>query len=282
MRVKSIAVITHEYDSEIRDGPYFLSYLIRAWEQQGIEVHVISDGRFVPADIAILHVDTTVVGEAHMELAARYPVAVNSAVKDISRSTFSSNLLGRDDDYEGQVIVKTEANYGGVPEQQIEWSKGNSAPLHEGVQRPWGKVEYLESASYPILDHLREVPRGVWRNSRLVVEKFLPERLDSGEYRLRTCLFFGEQEFGMWFVSPDPVVKFSNASAMGVLDSLPESFREIRRKNGFMLGRFDFTMVDGEPVLFDMNKTPVTGNHGQAYMPEDSLWALANEIHTFV
>jgi len=280
--IKSIAVLTHQHDREIREAPYFLAYLIQAWEQQGIEVHVVSDCNFVPADIGIVHVDTTVVAEEYLDLAARYPVAVNCAIKDISRSTFSLNLLRRDDSYAGPVIVKTEANYGGVPEQQIEWLRHGSAPLYEGVQRPWRKVEYLESENYPVFEHLSEVPQGVWRNSKLVVEKFLPERLESGEYRLRTYLFFGEQEFGMWFISPDPIVKFANSTSMGQLESIPESLQEIRRENGFMLGRFDFTLVDGEPVLFDMNKTPVTGDHGQAFIPADKQLAFTNEIHGFV
>jgi len=279
--IKSIAVLTHEIDDNIKSSGYFLAYLIKQWEQLGMKVHVVSGNNFVPADIAILHVDRSVVGEMYLELASRYPLTINCAVKDISRSKFSPNLLNSKDRYTGPVIVKTDANYGGVPEQRDQRLSGNSSPLMEGVQRPWRKVEFLESADYPVYEHLNKVPQGVWRNQKLVVEKFLPERLDSGEYRLRTYLFFGKKEFGMWYESSDPVIKFANARSMGRLESIPDSLREIRKAKGFDLGRFDFTLVDGKAVLFDMNKTPVTGQHGQALIPAQEQLAFANEIHGF-
>ena len=279
--IKSIAVLTHEIDDNITASPYFLAYLIKEWEQLGIKVHLVSGYNFVPADIAILHVDRSVVGEKYLELASRYPVTVNCAVKDISRTKFSPNLLNSKDRYNGPVILKTDANYGGLPEQRDQWLSGNSSPLMEGVQRPWRKVEYLESSNYPVYEHLNKVPQGVWHNHKLVVEKFLPERLDSGEYRLRTYLFFGKKEFGMWYTSSDPVIKFGNASAMGRLESIPDSLRETRKARGFDFGRFDFTLVDGKAVLFDMNKTPVTGQQGQALIPAHEQLAFANEIHGF-
>jgi len=278
----TISILTQGRDSDFRESSYFLAYLIRAWEAQGIVVHISRNGEFIPADVAILHVDSTVVPSKYLELAARYPISVNGSLGNVSRSLNSGNLLTRKALWKGRVIVKTDANYGAIPEFNMAVRNGTVVPDTEGVQRPWKRLDHIESAHYPVFNTLTDVPWGVWQNPRLVVEKFLPEVLETGEYMLRTYLFFGEQEHSMWFTSNDPVVKFSNSNHMGLLDSVPESLREQRRAAGFGLGRFDYTMVDGQAVVFDWNKTPVTGVQGQKFISPHKMDGFAAAIMDFV
>jgi hypothetical protein len=109
-----------------------------------------------------------------------------------------------------------------------------------------------------VFDSLAAVPVGVWRNPNLVVEKFLPERNEDGEYLLRIWVFLGDSEIYYQGVSRDPVVKGANTIRREFLDpaDLPPSLRETRKRLGFDYGKFDFGLVDGEVVLYDVNRTP--------------------------
>ncbi len=278
---ESISILTHESSTEVRGARYYLSNLIELWENQGIQVHISGGTNYFPADVALLHVDTTVVEDEFMELSARYPVTINGRVRDISKRQFSRVLLNQNDVYQGPVIVKTDANFGGILEFRAAVEAGEKEILPQDIQRPWRKIEYLDSNKYPVFNHISQVPQGVWRNPKLIVEKFLPERTSAGEFRIRTCLFLGEQEVGLWFASPDPVIKFVNATSRGLLDSIPEALREARKEQGFDYGRFDYTEVDGEVIIFDMNRTPVIGAHGMELIPDEQHLALANAINEY-
>ncbi len=275
---ESISILTHESSTEVRGARYYLSNLIELWENQGIQVHISGGTHYFPADVALLHVDTTLVEDKFMELSARYPVTINGRVRDISKRQFSKVLLNQNDAYQGPVIVKTDANFGGILEYRTAVEAGKKEILPQDIQRPWRKIEYLDSNKYPVFNNITRVPQGVWRNPKLIVEKFLPERTSAGEFRIRTCLFLGEQEVGLWYASPDPVIKFVNATSRGLLDSVPEALREAREEQGFDYGRFDYTEVDGEVIIFDMNRTPVVGAHGMELIPDEQHLALANAI----
>ena len=277
----SIAIITNEFNNRIEGSRYFLGELVKIWKQQGIEIHISNGCNYIPADLAFMHVDTTVVPDEYLELGKRYPIALNGNVKDILKTSISQYLLKRDDHYQGPVIVKTNANYGGVNESKNAYVSGKSAWYDPGIERPWRKRETMDSLNYPIFDRLSEVPSGVWKNDKLVVEKFLPERLDNGDYRCRIYYFFGDQEFSAWLTSPKPVIKSSVATDMGVIDAIPQSLRDIRIASGFNYGKLDYTEVNGEVFVYDMNKTPVLGSGKGNLITSRLLNDFANEIHTF-
>ncbi len=277
----SIAIITNEFTSRIEDSRYLLARLFERWKAQGWKIHVSAGCNYIPADLAILHVDTTVVAEEYLELGRRYPVALNGTVKDILKTSISKFLLKRDDAYKGPVIVKTNANYGGVNEFKIAIESGRAVWDDPDIERPWRKREIMDSMDYPVFDKLSDVPPGVWKNDRLVVEKLLPERLENGDYRCRTYIFFGEQDFAAWFVSPKPVIKSAVATNMGVLETIPQALRDMRRASGFNFGKFDYTEVDGKVFVYDMNKTPAFGIEMQSLISGRKLDELADEIYTF-
>lgn len=274
----SITIITNEFNNRIEDSRYFLAHLVKYWNQLGIKVHVTDGCNYIPADIAFLHVDTSVVADEYLELAKRYPVALNDKVRSILKSSISNYLLKRDDPYTGPVIVKTDANYGGANEFNIAAKTQGTGWIDPEVERPWRKREIMNSLKYPIFKSLSEVPNGVWKNSKLVVEKFLPQRLENGEYRCCTYVFFRDQECAFWMTSTKPVLKSIVATDAGVIDEIPQSIRRIRNASGFDYGKFDFTEVDGETIVYDMNKTPALGSRLVSMISDRKLNDFANEL----
>lgn len=251
-----IAVITHAMD-RFDKGGYLLHYLGEQWAARGIGFDVVRGPADAPpeADLAICHIDMTRVGDEYARMFEHYPLVINGRIRDISKSVFSDQLITRDDPYDGPVIVKTNRNFGGMRELRARHLEGDPAAI-VGVQRPWRKIEFLEA--YPVFDRPVQVPAGAWRNSNLVVEKFRPERNEEGEYILRMWVFLGDRGIYYLNVSPDPIVKGKNTTRRVVLNvaDVPDSLRKRREELGVDYGKFDFGMIGGEAVLYDVNRTP--------------------------
>lgn len=277
----SIAIITNEFTSKIEGSRYMLAHLVERWKNEGIDIHVTAGCNFIPADLAFMHVDTTVVPDQYLELASRYPVVINGRVRDILKSSVSQYLLTQNDTYQGPVIVKTNANYGGVNEFIIATESGQATWYDPDTERPWRKREIMDSLNYPVFERLAEVPPGVWKNDRLVVEKLLPERLENGDYRCRSYFFLGDQEHAVWISSPRPVFKSNTSTGRGVLDEIPQAIRDIRKASGFDYGKFDYTEVNGEVFVYDMNKTQAFGNEMLSLISAGKLDDFARQIHAF-
>lgn len=257
-----IAVITHATD-HFDDGGYLLHRLIEHWSPRGVEVTAMKGPAGTPAeaDLAICHVDMTAVDDQHARLFERYPLVINGRVLDISKSAFSDQLITLDDAYQGPVIVKTDRNFGGMREMHARFQQGDMNARID-VQRPWRKVEYLPA--YPVFAAPTAVPLGVWRNPNLVVEKFRPEQQENGTYVLRVWIFFGDRGIYYQCISEEPIIKSHNTIRRENLDlaDLPNALREKREKLGFDFGKFDFGIVDGEVVLYDVNRTPGSSRGG--------------------
>ena len=251
-----IAVISHEID-EFENSGYLLNRLVNEWRLRGIEVVTIKGtGQALPeADLAILHTDITAVGDDYARIIGHYPKVINGRVRDTSKSVFSRLIVGRDDGFRGPVIVKTDLNYGGLREMEQRYRQGDMTSTIS-IQRPWRRVAWLED--YPVFNSPAEVPPGVWQNRNLVVEKFLPECNEAGEYVLRIWVFFGDREIYYQGIAQEPVVKSTNTLRREWLDpaALPPSLRETRARLGFDFGKFDFGIHDGEVALYDVNRTP--------------------------
>ena len=251
-----IVVISHEIDDFTHSG-YLLNRMAEVWRAAGVELAVIEGpGDPLPdADLAILHTDITAVGEEYGRIVDHYPRVINGRVRDTSKSTFSDLLVGQDSDWGGPVIVKTDLNFGGMREMRQRYLQGDMTATIT-IQRPWRRVAWMEE--YPVFESLSAVPGGVWRNPNLVVEKFQPERNENGEYLLRIWVFLGDSEIYYRGVAREPVVKGSNTIRREFLDpaDLPSTLRETRERLGFDYGKFDFGLVDGEVVLYDVNRTP--------------------------
>jgi len=251
-----IAVLTHVNDNFV-SGPYLLRILVEAWENVGIDIRVLRGiEHFEPADALILHADLTIVPDDYLAFCKQYPLVINGGVRDISKRKISSSLVGQKDSYFGPVIVKTNCNFGGKSERKM----ARRRPLHRVLSSltgwlPWSWTGQLRPHKYPIFNSSRDVPRAAWRNPHLVVERFLPER-ESTYYCLRQWIFFGDHEINHRIFSKSPIVKARNTIHHEDGLPVPEALRALRTKLQFDYGKFDYALVNGQPVLYDANRTP--------------------------
>lgn len=262
--VHKLAVLSHAND-DFADF-YLMNRMVDLWRASDREVVVLKGtGRFEPADMLIMHINLTVVPDEYLAFAARYPKVINGLARDISKRNISANLVGRRDAHAGSVIVKTNRNYGGHPEH-IYLPPTIPRRIRNKLQRflPWSLADNLEADAYPIYSSRREVPRLVWYNPHLVVEKYLPER-EGDYYALRMWVFFGEREVSLRVLSPHPIVKAANIVHREYGLEIPDVLRNMRKKLGFDYGKFDYGVVDGQCVLYDANRTP-SSSAGQTGM----------------
>jgi hypothetical protein len=244
-----IVLITHVYDN-FRDRDFLLRNLAGHWLDAGHDVGLAEGlGNWPDGDVAIMHVDLSVVPAAYSEAARRYPVVVNGAAVDVRKRLVSRNLVMRDDGWTGPVIIKTDLNYSGIPEKQA-----SERFRREGKQSDLQPGPIVSTTRYPILGSASEVPGDVWDNPGLVVERFLPER-DARGYWMRAWLFFGDRERCTRFRGTHPIIKSATIVASEPAP-VPDELREERKRLGFDYGKFDFVVHDGQAILLDANRTP--------------------------
>jgi hypothetical protein len=244
-----ILVVTHPYD---RFGArnYLLRALIPHWRARHEVLVVAGVGDWCDADVAVLHVDLSVVPRAYVDELRRYPRVVNGAALDIRKRNVSRNLVAPGDDWTGPVIVKTDLNCGGMPEQGALEASQRAGKRCDVAPLPMTFI----NGRYPILRSAADVPPAAWSDRGLVIERFLPE-CDGGRFATRSWVFFGASERCTRYVADDPIVKSDNIVAREAV-AVPEEIRAERERLGFDFGKFDFAIHDGRPVLFDANRTP--------------------------
>lgn len=248
---------------------YFAKLMVPAWEARGwsVALHAIDPlappdpARWPAADAALVHLDLTVLPDALCEaLRARYPVAINANARDISKRRVSQQLVRPGDGWSGPVIVKTDANCGGISERRLRYpptAAGQWRRLRDRL-RPWPVSGRLRTRSYPVFDSPAGVPARAWTNPGLVVERFVAER--EGElYALRQWVFLGDQEIHRRTLAPSPVIKSGDGVRIETLGDVPPELRTRRAELGFDYGKFDYVVRDGRAVLLDANRTPTHG-----------------------
>ncbi|HEY9778468.1 MAG TPA: hypothetical protein V6C81_32215 [Planktothrix sp.] len=258
----SIAIIAHEHDDFITRRSH-LREVARIWQDNGFDVGVyIRPTKGARADIAILHVNLTVVPQEYLEFAQSFPIALNGRVADISKREISQQILDRDSKYDGPVLVKGNENYGGAPEKRMEGLLAKAAAQTVSVHStpsPASQFPRLSTYEYYVVDSVNNVPEDVWLNPNLVVEKFLPEK-EGDLYIMRNWHFLGDGEYHTKCWGHNPIVKGSHVlKREPITEPIPSELREIRRRLNFDFGKWDYALVDGKPVVFDVNKTPNLG-----------------------
>lgn len=235
---KRIAILVHENQYRIRVD-YMIDTYAKFWREDGHEVlTVVGTKEWVPADLVIVHVDLSVVPQEYLDFAARYPVALNAKVRDIRKSSFSRQLLKRGDIYNAPVIVKSDLNYGGLAEAIFGV---NRAALFRGPK------------DYKVFPSLSVVPSSVFDHPGMVVEKFLPEQVD-GLYYMRAMVFVGDRISCTRMSSPTPIVNGRTQVNVEDVEPHPEIVKR-KEELGFDIGKFDYVIHQGRPILLDTNKT---------------------------
>jgi len=246
--VARILVVCHAYDA-FRERRWLLQSMLPYWLAQGHTIRICEGPpqRAVEADLALLHVDCSVLPPSYAEAVQRFPVVVNTSIRDIRKSFWSTQRIGRDADWPGAVIVKSDLNAGGWPEMQH-----NLRARQLGHAEPHPHLRPVDT--YPVYARRSDVPETVWTNPGCTVEKFRPERDERG-YWTRFWLFFGDRGRCRRFCSPNPVVKANNAIAVETVDVPPEVVA-VRERLGLDYGKIDFVIHQGEPIVVDVNRTP--------------------------
>jgi hypothetical protein len=285
---RRIVIVTHARDTRATRRPFMIWGLKEAWERAGIEVVVVRGvDRAVDADVAISHVSLTVTPPEYRQYFARYPVVVNGAATDVSKRRVSRQLVVDGDGWDGPVIVKTDRNFGGLREVEFRGLAARWRPRVRDLWRRlawstapreaewWRTVERLDPDRYPVFRSVADVPRSVFENSALVVERFLAER-EGDLYALRSCAFFGDRQLASRVLSPEPVVKASSTIRQEV-EPHPEVL-EVRRRLGMNYGKIDYVVHDGQVVVFDANRTPSFGRGGDSARRERVSATLAEGL----
>jgi len=247
-----------KFDRHYHDISSLIGYFRKNWEAAGLIIKdVFGTDEFIPADAAFLHVDLTVIPDEYLNFASRYPKVINGRVHDIRKSVISKNIISEDETYDGQVIVKTDLNAGGGPERALIFFKRAYHYLRR-ILPAWAKPFGIYSQKdYTIFENPALVPRKFYRDPKLVVEKFLPEKWGK-IYCHRRYYFLGEKEVNQLWLSKDPLC-FSGDEIVLNKPVEPE-LRSLRKKFGFDYGVFDYVIRDGNIILFDVNKTPGVGS----------------------
>ena len=245
---------------------YIIHHLALRWNDMGYKVIMHYGTRNLPeADIVFLHVNKTIVPDAYANAVSTYPVVLNRYVSDISRRNYSTISLTRDDDFVGEVIVKTNKNYGGMPESR---DRSRFARVSES----WDDREFLHPMDYAIFNNVKAVPQGVWINKNLIVEKFLPEK-EGDLHFIRYWTFFGDKSLSGRFGSRNPIVKFGNMETSDESVPIPEELIQLRKKFNIDYGRFDYVVHAGKSIVLDINKTQASGKSMDRFKADLDLLA---------
>jgi hypothetical protein len=154
-----------------------IAYMAKVWTEEGHTVRITKGIKnFIPADVCIVHVDLSVVPEAYIEYADKYPVVINGKISDIRKSRISRNLINKSDSYTGPVVLKSNLNYAGWPEKRVKMSALSQwiYKTRSRLMRASDTIRFQDDYRY--YDSINEVPDHMFSNENYVVEKFLPEK----------------------------------------------------------------------------------------------------------
>ncbi len=265
--MKSIAVLMHPRQLDAERLHYRIWPIIANWRAMGVRVDVIYGVRghereLMAADVLVPHVDCSWLDDRTWELLQRHPRVINRRVRDIRKMAVSAQLVQRGDAWDGPVIVKTAGNCGGLSDHRFSREHGPSVLdrvrhrlTFHARREPWLMGFAKTLTRYYLFGHRREVPGAVWGNQSLVVEKFLPERDEAGNFVMRMWITMGDAGVGRILRGSDPYVKNVNA-ALEEFSAPPASVEAWRRSFGLDYGKIDFVMHGGEAVIIDANTTP--------------------------
>lgn len=261
--VDRVLIILDQKDGYPERRGYAIWTLADLWRDWGIRVEVYKGIDQPPeADLVFPHIDRTIVPQPYRDFLERQPRVVNRGVYDISKRTLSTLLIGPTDDYEGPVIVKTNFNSGGLAER-YPGSKRRST-IGDLGQRALRKVRLrrepdlatataIQPRKYPIFESIDDLPREVFGNDSLIVERFLPER--EGElFVMRAYHFLGDAHTCRRIGSRLPIVKEKDSV---INEEIPphDEIVALRRQLGLDYAKIDYVVHDDRVTLLDVNPT---------------------------
>jgi hypothetical protein len=226
----------------------------------GVEViHLHGTGRYVPADGIFVHVDLSVVPRRIRRFAQRYPKQINANALDIRKRATVDGLLNRGDSYVGPVIVKSDLNYGGLPELKALTLPGRALRRLRRAVTGQPARNILTKSDYRIFPSLSDVPPEYFTPDN-VVQKLILEK-DGEKNLLREYMFLGNLHYENIERSSDEIITEDEHISCEPFVPHPRLLR-LRRQLNLGYGKIDYVMVNGEPFVFDVNKTMGMGSKG--------------------
>jgi len=223
----------------------------RNWREMGyqIEHHYGIPVSAKRADILFPQIDLTQVPPSYKRYIENFDgIVVNRRIHNISKRNFSESLVHPGDEYQGPVIVKSDANNFGRPEWRL-------APRWKKLLLLISGKKPKQTADYHVFAHSGLVPRKFLLSKRYIVEKFLPEK--EGKFRyLRIYYFLGNQGRSIRLKSTFDIIKDLNSTERKNIDT-PVELIDLRKRLGLDYGKIDYVMHKGRAVVLDINKTPV-------------------------
>ncbi|MDX6767022.1 MAG: hypothetical protein SFU85_09540 [Candidatus Methylacidiphilales bacterium] len=250
-----LVIIHHDRHDPRQIEEYYIHAMAAKWVERGIDVcHVAGTRHLPPGDLALVHVDLSVVPERFLRAAARYPVVLNGKIRDIRKTSLPgrNHVLASPTDLDGPVMVKTNLNNAGVPESNAYRKGGARLPLLEH----WALFQghrLGRTLAYRIYDSPRAVPRHLWKNRDFVVERFLQEK-ENDTFVVRTAYFLGTVQAGFKLIGPDPVLRWHQKLVEETCAIDPEVIA-YRDRIHLDYGTIDYILREGKPVILDVNKT---------------------------
>lgn len=235
---------------------YSITQLLPYLEQAGLKVRLLDrPARQDRAPAALLHIDLTVVPPPYRDIGQRYERSINGRALSIHRYLYSTLRLEAGDSHRGPVIVKTVLNSRGRPEQRW-WQHRNGLTRSAHAIRKLFDPGYKERLCppYRVYHTIGEVPQDVWRNDRLMVEKFAFETLDLPIVKHRYMFLLGA-EINMRQVYDDVLCAGSKILSNEVGGAVPPEVLAVRQRLNLDFGAIDYFIVDGKGVVVDANKT---------------------------
>ena len=215
-------------------------------------IDLYGTGYFEPADAVFVHVDRSVVSPNLVRFARRFPVQINANATDIRKRSFVDGLLEPGAVYPGPVIVKSDLNYGGVPELvNRSLLQRVSDRLTRLVKRPAPRL-IAQKSDYRIFPSLTDVPVDYFTPDN-IVQKLMLEKAGTMNV-LREYIFLGNLHYENIEHSLSEIITEDRNISCLPFEPHPR-LAMLRRRLKLDYGKIDYVMVDGEPFIFDANKT---------------------------
>ena len=287
MKLLSIIILHHHNHTESRAEKSIMAQLAKRWRKEGHKVNFLFGCEvYIPADILVMHVDLSETPEVYLSYASQYPKVINLGLTDIRKRTISRNIVAKKDLYKGAVIIKTDLNCGGSPERKLGMAaETKPSSFIQKIKKRYnikdpGSIQ--TPSDYIVYSRKSKVPRSVFDNSRLVVEKFLPEKHGDVYYQ-RRYYFLGEAEYNEIHSTSVPIhATDSDDHCIDYWEEqyIPEELRKFRKDLKADFGKIDYVIHDGKLVVFDINRTPSSGNVQRDPIAAKWVMAIVERLHT--
>jgi len=268
-----IGALLHAKARDRTPDSYIILALAKVWGEEGHEFERIygpDTERIAACDVVFNHVDLTLVP---VEYHVPGPVIINAGERSVAKSRIGDLGISAADEWNGPVIVKTEWNHGGLPENSTRRTRRGTRWRRRLVERGWlglGFCDMINPHRYPVFESTDRVPGGVWNNPNLVVEKFMPER-DGEFYVLRNVYFLGDRVHCHRMLSRSPNVRTITSERIEPI-SVPGDVDALIARSGLEYGKIDYVVHEGRSILIDASRTPCLSR------PEDERMAIARTI----